>query len=72
MTVPCLAIAWLSGIYAASIVRVRGWMLWLTMPLPPSVSFLRWGHRGIENQVWEHSARPNTVCQRVDGVEVQG
>jgi len=42
MTILCLAIAWLSGIYAASVVRVPGWLLWLAGALPLAVSLLWW------------------------------
>jgi len=42
MTVPCLAIAWLSGIYLASLLQVPGWILWLAAISPPAISLLWW------------------------------
>jgi competence protein ComEC len=42
MTTLYLGIAWLAGIYLASVVDVPGWVPWLAIPLPLAVSLLWW------------------------------
>ncbi len=42
MTVPCLAIAWLTGIYLASLLQVPRWSLGLAVILPLAISLLWW------------------------------
>ncbi|MGB3904725.1 MAG: ComEC/Rec2 family competence protein [Anaerolineae bacterium] len=42
MTVPCLATAWLSGLYMASFLQVPRWSLGLAVILPLAISLLWW------------------------------
>ena len=42
MTLPYLAIAWLSGIYLQSVLTLLGWVLWLATPLLGAIILLWW------------------------------
>ncbi len=42
MTLPYLAVAWLSGIYLQSVLSLPAWILWLAIPLALVIIFLWW------------------------------
>ena len=42
MTLPYLAVAWLSGIYLQSVLSLPAWIVWLATPLLVAIIFLWW------------------------------
>jgi competence protein ComEC len=42
MTLPCLVVAWLGGVYLQSVLQAPAWMLWLAFPLPLAIVALWW------------------------------